>query len=311
MKTKIISHLKLMRFDHWIKNLFMLPGIALAYVMVDNVFFGKSKSDLIIQAFLSLIALCLVSSSNYVINEWLDRDKDSIHPMKNHRIASKFSFSARNIYLQYASILILTFVTALTLETEVKFCLALLAIMGIIYNVKPFRFKDEQYLDVITESINNPLRLSIGWYALSPAAPIPLSAFLSYWGVGIFLMSLKRYSEMRMINNVTLLATYRKSFEKWTPDKLLVFALVGAMTASTFGGVLLARHHLEYVFLLPAFIWIFAEYLKMSLALDPASYAPEKLMRRRNLHYLVAIILVLFTLLTLVDFPKIYEFVGS
>jgi hypothetical protein len=34
---------------------------------------------------------------------------------------------------------------------------------GIFYNVRPMRTKDRAYLDVISESINNPLRLMIGW----------------------------------------------------------------------------------------------------------------------------------------------------
>ena len=31
------------------------------------------------------------------------------------------------------------------------------------YNVKPFRFKDIVYLDVIIESLNNPIRF-LGWF---------------------------------------------------------------------------------------------------------------------------------------------------
>jgi hypothetical protein len=37
------------------------------------------------------------------------------------------------------------------------------ALQGIVYNVRPLRTKDKPYLDVISESINNPLRLTIGW----------------------------------------------------------------------------------------------------------------------------------------------------
>lgn len=37
------------------------------------------------------------------------------------------------------------------------------AIQGVFYNVPPLRTKNKAYLDVISESINNPLRLMIGW----------------------------------------------------------------------------------------------------------------------------------------------------
>ena len=42
-----------------------------------------------------------------------------------------------------------------------------LLVMGVLYNVRPFRTKDRIYLDVLSESINNPLRLMLGWAAVS------------------------------------------------------------------------------------------------------------------------------------------------
>ncbi len=36
--------------------------------------------------------------------------------------------------------------------------------MGVLYNVKPFRTKDIAYLDVLSESINNAIRLLLGWF---------------------------------------------------------------------------------------------------------------------------------------------------
>ena len=36
---------------------------------------------------------------------------------------------------------------------------AVLLLMGIAYNVPPLRTKDRPYLDVLSESVNNPLRL--------------------------------------------------------------------------------------------------------------------------------------------------------
>ena len=34
--------------------------------------------------------------------------------------------------------------------------------MGIIYNVKPIRSKDIVFIDVLSESVNNPLRFLLG-----------------------------------------------------------------------------------------------------------------------------------------------------
>ena len=43
----------------------------------------------------------------------------------------------------------------------------LLWVMGCLYNFPPVRTKDVPYLDVLTESINNPLRMLLGWYAVT------------------------------------------------------------------------------------------------------------------------------------------------
>ena len=40
---------------------------------------------------------------------------------------------------------------------------------GVVYNVRPLRTKDLPYLDVLSESFNNPLRLMLGWAMLEEA----------------------------------------------------------------------------------------------------------------------------------------------
>ena len=59
-------YLKIARFDHWIKQFFIIPGAGLAWVMSTM----QDKSMLSI--FLGLIVTSMAASANYVINEWLD-----------------------------------------------------------------------------------------------------------------------------------------------------------------------------------------------------------------------------------------------
>ena len=55
--------------------------------------------------------------------------------------------------------------------------------MGCFYNIPPARTKDVPYLDVLTESINNPLRMLLGWYAVTSVLVPPVSLLVSYWPV--------------------------------------------------------------------------------------------------------------------------------
>ena len=54
------------------------------------------------------------------------------------------------------------------------------------------------FVDVLVESINNPIRLLAGWYIADRTRTLlPLSLILSYWMIGCYFMALKRYSEYR------------------------------------------------------------------------------------------------------------------
>ena len=66
-------------------------------------------------------------------------------------------------------------------------------VMGVMYNVPPVRTKELPYLDVLSESVNNPLRLLLGWFVLIPDRFPPLSLILAYWMVGAFFMATKRF----------------------------------------------------------------------------------------------------------------------
>lgn len=54
------GHLQIARVDHWIKNVFVLPGIVVALSIDRNRFATLDPLKLI----LGLLAVCLVTSSN-------------------------------------------------------------------------------------------------------------------------------------------------------------------------------------------------------------------------------------------------------
>ena len=309
-KGNYFYYLRLLRIDHWIKNLFLIPGAAIAISFVRLPSGSKLLGFDYLSIFLSFIALCIASSANYVINEWLDRSFDAKHPFKNHRVANHYTFNAKNIYLLYFFLIVSVVFVMYFLNRNTNLYLAFLLVMGVLYNVKPFRTKDIKYLDVISESVNNPIRLAIGWHSVVPNLPVPASAFISFWGIGIFLMSLKRYSEFKLINDKVLLSTYRKSFESWTAEKLLSFSITGALISAAFAGILLAKYRLEYVLLFPIVFGTFGFYLNKSLHLDPISYAPEKLMKDKKLIMLVLILGATFVYLTFKDLNFLYNLFG-
>ena len=72
------EYLKIARPDHWVKNIFIVPGIITALLLVENSW-GNFPAAIIVIGF---FATCLIASANYVINEWLDAEFDQFHPTR-------------------------------------------------------------------------------------------------------------------------------------------------------------------------------------------------------------------------------------
>lgn len=77
--------------------------------------------------------------------------------------------------------------------------LLILWVIACIYNIPPSRSKDLPYLDVLSESVNNPLRMLAGWYLTGTQALPPVSLLISCWMVGCYFVGLKRFAEYRQI----------------------------------------------------------------------------------------------------------------
>ena len=77
-RPTLSGHIQIMRIDHWFKNVFVLPGVIVG-LSLDPVL---ATWDLVPRFFLGMLSICLMASSNYVINELLDAPYDRLHPTK-------------------------------------------------------------------------------------------------------------------------------------------------------------------------------------------------------------------------------------
>jgi 4-hydroxybenzoate polyprenyltransferase len=184
---------------------------------------------------------------------------------------------------------------------------AWLWLMGLAYNVPPIRTKEWPYLDVLSEAVNNVIRLLLGWFVLVPDRLPPVSLMLAYWMAGAFFMATKRFGEYRRIADPAVAAAYRRSFRHYTEERLLVSMMFYVTACALFSGVFIVRYHLELVLFVPFAAGFFAYYLKLGLKTDSPAQHPERLHRERGfLVYTVAIAL-LFVALLFVRIPVLYE----
>ena len=78
-------------------------------------------------------------------------------------------------YLQWIVLMLLGFAAGLAVSWPFALAVFALWCMGCVYNIPPVRTKDKPFLDVLSESVNNPLRLLSGWYIVG-ASVVPSAA---------------------------------------------------------------------------------------------------------------------------------------
>jgi hypothetical protein len=179
-------------------------------------------------------------------------------------------------------------------------------LMGCIYNVPPLRTKDHPYVDVLSESVNNPIRMLAGWYMVTSAAVPPLSLLLSYWMIGCYLMAAKRFAEYRdfeRAGGVADAVRYRKSFAHYTDERLLVSIMFYASSAMLFFGAFIVRYRLELILSFPLVAVFMSMYLHLAFRPESPVEHPERLFRERALMAVLALTVVLMTVLLFVDLP--------
>lgn len=301
------KYIRIMRIDHWIKNLFVLPGVAFAFLLCDS----EINNRFIISLILGLISTCIIASANYVINEWLDAEFDKYHPIKKHRAVVEESVNGKVVYALYAVLTVIGLGVAYLCSFQVFLMELWLWVMGIIYNVKPLRTKDIAIVDVLSESVNNAIRLLIGWFVVTNAYMPPVSIVIGYWMGGAFLMDVKRFSEYRMIDDKTTASLYRKSFKFYDEKLLLCAAFFYGIMSSLFVGVFLIKYRVEFILLTPVITWLFSYYLYISFNKDSAAQAPEKLYREKKLLAYVAILIIVFVVLLKVDIEPLHGLLSS
>ena len=308
------DYVAIARPDNWLKNFFMVPGMLFALIVYKT----PIDASLLLKVVVGVVATCLVASANYVINEYLDAEFDKFHPLKKKRTSvvrvvnpaivytEWFVLGSVGMALGYYFISLQFFMVA-----------ALLLFMGIMYNVRPFRTKEKVYLDVLSESVNNPIRFALGWFIFTPEAAFPthswdidwfavfppISIIIAYWMGGAFLMATKRFAEYRLINNPELAGLYRKSFKYYTENRLLISMFFYAISSAFFLGIFLIKNRVELFLSFPFFALLFAWYLRIGLLKDSPVQGSEKLYTRKWFMLYVVLFCLFLAFLMFVDVP--------
>lgn len=292
-----------MRVDHWIKNVFVLPGIVVALTVAPE----RASAGLMPVVLVGVFAIGLVASSNYVLNEVLDAPYDIEHPIKRLRPVPSGQVDVRLALVQWILLMAASISLGFVVSRPFALTLLVLGITGTLYNLEPIRSKDIPYVDVLSEALNNPLRMLAGWFIVGlPPAVIPVSLLLSYWMIGCYFMGIKRYAEFRHMRGVIQVERYRPVLASYSEPWLLASIMFYASAAMLFLGAFIMRYRMELILSFPLVATVMAIYLLLAFKPDSAVQAPEKLYREPLLMISVALCATVMVVLLFVDIPVLY-----
>lgn len=209
----LVGILKTMRPKQWVKNLFVLAPV----VFAKNLF----QEQVLLRALLAFAAFSMLAGAIYTINDIVDADDDRNHPTK--RLRPIASGQVPIAVAKGAAVVLIASSLALAAWLDLRVAAAALAYLlkDLAYSLRPFRFKQVAYLDVVLIAAGFVLRVLAGCYAVSTPTHL-VSPSLYLLGctafLALFLGFGKRYHELRVNAHKARdsLRSYRSDTLKYT-----------------------------------------------------------------------------------------------
>lgn len=208
------KYLQLIRVSQWIKNIFVFAPLLFSKHLFEADYFFKSS--------LAFISFCLVSSSVYILNDIVDKEKDKKHPKKKLRPIASGSISIK--IASFLALAFLFFSSYLAIKTNIYLFYLIISyfLLNIFYS---FLFKNIVILDMMTLAVGFILRVYAGGVVIN--VEISNWLIISTFFISIFLAAMKRRSELSLVENAEI--NTRKVLSEYS----VYFAdLIGAVSAS-------------------------------------------------------------------------------
>lgn len=180
--SNLFAIFRLLRPKQWIKNAFVFAGVIFG-VQLHN-------GELLQAAFLAAVAFSLMGSSIYVLNDYLDRESDRLHPTKRHRPLASGAVTPAAAFAASSICFAGSLAAAWAADPRVLATILIYFCINVAYCV---RLKHEAVIDVFCIAAGFMLRIMAGTWGIH----IPPSRWLILTGMfmTLFLGFAKRRAE--------------------------------------------------------------------------------------------------------------------
>jgi 4-hydroxybenzoate polyprenyltransferase len=263
--TKLRNILILLRPNQWYKNLLVF----LALIFSNNLL----NIDYLRITLNGFLALILISSVNYILNDLFDAKKDRFNPEKKERPIASGKISKFFALFLLFTILIPTLFYSYSINPYFFYIVTAIFFISTLYTVY---LKNLIFADLIAISSNFVLR------AVSGA--VIINVMISPWLiVGIFFFALflvtgKRYSEIKYLSNNA--NNHRHVLKYYSKDIMLsLFNIFMASLFIIFALYSFSSEHKLLIWIIPIFVYIILRYYYLILSGSDIARNPERALR--------------------------------
>jgi 4-hydroxybenzoate polyprenyltransferase len=306
MSTPLRDVLHLIRTRQWAKNLLLFAGFVFAGRLREGDVWSEGSRVLI-----AFICFCALSGIAYVINDWADRERDRLHPVKRHRPLAAGRLSTRGALLILAALLLIAAcATLLIWRLEARawgfavaaFCYCALTLA---YSLA---LKHEVIVDVLCVALGFVLRVVAGCLAV----PVSISPWiiLCTFNLALFIGLCKRRAEMTELG-ASSLDTRRVLLEYSAPLLDILIAVAAGLTIVAYSLYTFTAPHSQalgaalrgsplLMVTIPFVVYGIFRYLFLALS-SSVGGEPEQMLRDRRLMLNVALWILVVIGLTLLE----------
>jgi 4-hydroxybenzoate polyprenyltransferase len=215
-EMKILEILRSLRFEQWIKNLFVFAPL----IFSQNVF----DMPLLIKTVLAFVLFCLLSGAAYILNDIQDLEEDKLHPIKSARPLASGRLKKKHALSACILLALLGLTGAYFLNVYFFTVLLGYFILQIAYSSW---LKHVVIIDVFLIATGYFLRVAAG--ALAIEVQISPWLFICTILIALFLALSKRRHELVLLDKEAEI--HRPILKEYTPQ--LLDQMIAVVTAST------------------------------------------------------------------------------
>jgi 4-hydroxybenzoate polyprenyltransferase len=222
-----------LRPRQWTKNLAAFAPLIFAKELLNL--------NAVVRASLAVISFCLIAGGVYLLNDWVDREKDRLHPEKRNRPIAAGLISGRGV----ASTALLCWIGGIALAYAARPQFALVAAgylaLQILYSLV---FKRWVILDVMVIALGFVIRVAGGGIAIN--VPVSNWLYLCTLLLAVFLGFAKRWHELSSLEAEAV--GHRGNLSQYSLPMLdQMLSIVAASCILAYGLYTVAQDTVEHV----------------------------------------------------------------